>query len=64
MRNAPRKPSRKKKFNRASTIIDEDEYAGWAFEDSRITRLIFEKYRLIELSRFWFILASMVLTLL
>ncbi|CAD8077958.1 unnamed protein product [Paramecium sonneborni] len=60
-----KKQQSKRKFKRATTIIDDDDdiYRG-PFEDGRVTRMIFEKCRLIELTRFWFILACLILTIL
>ncbi|CAD8158314.1 unnamed protein product [Paramecium pentaurelia] len=54
-----------KKFKRTTSIIDDDEYTyKGPFEDSRVTRMIFEKCRIIELTRFWLIVASVILNIL
>ncbi|CAD8154295.1 unnamed protein product [Paramecium octaurelia] len=54
-----------KKFKRTTTIIDDDDHAiKGPFEDSRVTRMTFEKCRIIELTRFWLIVASAILNIL
>ncbi|CAD8065695.1 unnamed protein product [Paramecium primaurelia] len=59
-----KKQKTRKQYKRAATIIDDDDLYKGPFEDSRVTRMIFEKYRIVELTRFWFIIACMVLTIL
>ncbi|CAK78259.1 unnamed protein product (macronuclear) [Paramecium tetraurelia] len=59
-----KKQKSRKLYKRAATIIDDDDSYKGPFEDSRVTRMIFEKYRMVELTRFWFIIACMVLTIL
>lgn len=43
-----------------STLIKKNN----SFEDSRISRLYFERYRVIELGRMWLIFATIILMIL
>ncbi|CAD8065699.1 unnamed protein product [Paramecium primaurelia] len=49
-----KKQKTRKQYKRAATIIDDDDLYKGPFEDSRVTRMIFEKYRIVELTRFCF----------
>ncbi|CAD8091121.1 unnamed protein product [Paramecium sonneborni] len=55
----------RKQLKRKTTIFD-DEENGFKnpFEDSRVTRMIFEKGRTVELARFCLIVATVILNIL
>ncbi|CAD8079797.1 unnamed protein product [Paramecium sonneborni] len=60
-----KKQTSKKQFKRTKTIVDDEDNAfKSSFEDSRITRMIFEKGRTVELARFWLIMATVILNIL
>ncbi|CAD8159739.1 unnamed protein product [Paramecium pentaurelia] len=55
-------PQKRNNLRRKSTILGSSKKN--AFENSRITRLYFERYRVLELGRMWTICASIVLMIL
>ncbi|CAD8064019.1 unnamed protein product [Paramecium primaurelia] len=52
----------RKRSKKKSTIIQSSKHN--AFEDSRVTRVYFERYRVLEQGRFWIICATLVLVVL
>ena len=50
-------------FKRGATMMQNDDDGKHAFEDSRETMLLFEKYKLIELVRFYLISSCSALTI-
>lgn len=54
---------RSKSLRSQNTILNDDKFKS-SFEDSRTTLMIFEKYKLIELSRFCIIFGTIILIIL